>query len=83
VFARVGATNLGTDAHFIVTNLEGCGKTLYEKVFCTRGQAENLIKDMKRFTPNALPASSDLNAVNTANQIRPRSPSIILANRMG
>jgi hypothetical protein len=23
---------------------------LYEKVFCARGSAENLIKDMKRFT---------------------------------
>lgn len=33
-----------------MTNLEGRGKTLYEKVFCARGQAENLIKDMKRFT---------------------------------
>ena len=38
------------DARFIVTNLEGRGKTLYEKVFCARGAAENLIKDMKRFT---------------------------------
>ena len=25
-------------------------RTLYEKVFCARGAAENLIKDMKRFT---------------------------------
>ncbi|HZP88776.1 MAG TPA: IS1380 family transposase [Burkholderiales bacterium] len=50
VIARVEATSLGTDARFVVTNLEGRGKTLYEKVFCARGQAENLIKDMKRFT---------------------------------
>jgi hypothetical protein len=48
--ARVEATSLGTDVRFIVTSLEGRGKTLYEKVFCARGQAENLIKDMKRFT---------------------------------
>jgi Transposase DDE domain group 1 len=48
--ARVEATTLGTDVRFIVTNLEGRGKTLYEKVFCARGNAENLIKDMKRFT---------------------------------
>jgi hypothetical protein len=48
--ARVEATPMGTDVRFIVTNLEGRGKTLYEKVFCARGQAENLIKDMKRFT---------------------------------
>ena len=48
--ARVEATGLGTDVRFIVTSLEGRGKTLYEKVFCARGNAENLIKDMKRFT---------------------------------
>jgi hypothetical protein len=50
LIARVEATSLGTDARFVVTNLEGRGKTLYEKVFCARGQAENLIKDMKRWT---------------------------------
>jgi hypothetical protein len=50
VVARVEATSLGTDARFIVTNMKGRGKTLYEKVFCARGNAENLIKDMKRFT---------------------------------
>jgi hypothetical protein len=48
--ARVEATALGTDVRFIVTSLEGRGKILYEKVFCARGAAENLIKDMKRFT---------------------------------
>src|SRR6202162_964057 len=48
--ARVEATDLGSDARFIVTNLQGRGKTLYQKVFCARGAAENLIKDMKRFT---------------------------------
>jgi hypothetical protein len=50
VIARVEATDLGTDARFIVTNLEGRGKTLYEKVYCARGAAENLIKDMKLYT---------------------------------
>ena len=50
IVARVEATALGTDVRFIVTNLGGRGKTLYEKVFCARGNAENLIKDMKRFT---------------------------------
>jgi hypothetical protein len=34
---------MGTDVRFIVTNLEGRSKTLYEKVFCARGAAENLI----------------------------------------
>lgn len=50
LIARVEATSMGTDVRFIVTSLEGRGKTLYEKVFCARGNAENLIKDMKRFT---------------------------------
>jgi Transposase DDE domain group 1 len=49
LIARVEATGLGTDARFIVTSLAGRSKTLYEKVFCARGAAENLIKDMKRF----------------------------------
>jgi hypothetical protein len=50
LIARVEATALGSDVRFIVTSLEGRGKTLYEKVFCARGNAENLIKDLKRFT---------------------------------
>jgi len=41
---------MGTDARFIVTNLNGRAKHLYEKVYCQRGTAENLIKDMKRDT---------------------------------
>ena len=47
--ARVEATALST-VRFIVTSLQGRSKTLYEKVFCARGKAENLIKDMKRLT---------------------------------
>jgi Transposase DDE domain group 1 len=50
VIARVEATDFGTDARFVVTNLEGRGKVLYEKVYCARGSAENLIKDMKLYT---------------------------------
>ena len=50
LIARVEATAMGTDARFIVTSLSGRGKALYEKVFCARGAAENLIKDMKRWT---------------------------------
>ena len=50
VIARVEATDLGTDARFIVTNLTGRGKHLYEKVYCARGCMENLIKDMKLST---------------------------------
>lgn len=50
VIARVEATDIGSDVRFIVTNLEGRGKTLYEKVYCARGSMENLIKDMKLYT---------------------------------
>ena len=41
---------MGQDARFVVTNLPGSAKVLYEKVYCARGRMENLIKDMKRFT---------------------------------
>ena len=50
VIARVEATSMGTDARFVVTNLSGRAKTLYEKVYCARGRMENLIKDMKLYT---------------------------------
>jgi Transposase DDE domain group 1 len=50
VIARVEATALGTDARFVVTNLCGRAKILYEKVYCARGRMENLIKDMKLYT---------------------------------
>jgi hypothetical protein len=50
VIARIEATAAGTDARIIVTNIQGRGKTLYEKVYCARGAAENLIKDWKLYT---------------------------------
>src|SRR5207253_3413816 len=50
VIARVEATSMGSDARFVVTNLPGRGKVLYEKVYCARGRMENLIKDMKLAT---------------------------------
>ena len=40
----------GADQRFIVTNLQGRAKRLYDKVYCARGQAENLIKDIKTYT---------------------------------
>ena len=41
VIARVEAGPQGADSRFIVTNLAGLPKALYEKVYCARGQAEN------------------------------------------
>ena len=50
IIARVEATALGTDARFVITNLPGRAKHLYDKVYCQRGCMENLIKDMKLYT---------------------------------
>lgn len=66
VIARVEATALGTDARFVVTNLPGRAKTLYEKVYCARGRMENLIKDMKLTTRSDKTACSRWEA----NQLR-------------
>jgi hypothetical protein len=66
VIARVEAGSQGADSRFIVTNLAGLPKALYEKVYCARGQAENLIKAHK------LHLASDRTSCTkaTANQFR-------------
>jgi len=66
VIARVEAGPQGADSRFIVTNLAGLPKALYEKVYCARGQAENLIKAHK------LHLASDRTSCSraTANQFR-------------
>ena len=66
VIARVEAGPQGADSRFIVTNLPGIPKSLYEKVYCARGQAENLIKAHK------LHLASDRTSCSkaTANQFR-------------
>src|SRR6202011_5906632 len=46
--ARIEATTKGLDIRFVVTSIEtGSAEYLYEKVYCARGQAENLIKRHK------------------------------------
>ena len=50
VIARVEATAMGADVRFVVTNLPGRAKHLYEKVYCARGNMENLIKEHKLYT---------------------------------
>ena len=50
VIARVEATSKGADIRFIVTNLPGKAKALYEKVYCARGRMENMIKEHKLYT---------------------------------
>ncbi len=48
VIARVEALERGADSRFVVTNLAGAPRWLYEDVYCARGQAENRIKAHKR-----------------------------------
>jgi hypothetical protein len=50
IVARAEATGMGSDVRFVVTNLPGTAKVLYEKVYCVRGRMENMIKDMKLYT---------------------------------
>jgi hypothetical protein len=66
VIARVEASPQGSDSRFIVTNLTGAPRWLYEDVYCARGQAENLIKAHK------LHLASDRTSCSkaTANQFR-------------
>jgi hypothetical protein len=47
VVARIEASTHGSDSRFIVTNLAGAPRWIYESVYCQRGQAENLIKAHK------------------------------------
>ncbi len=66
VIARIEASAQGTDTRFIVTNLTGTPKALYETIDCARGQMENLIKAHK------LHLASDRTSCSkaTANQFR-------------
>jgi Transposase DDE domain group 1 len=66
VIARVEASAQGSDSRFVVTNLRGAPRWLYEEVYCGRGQAENLIKAHK------LHLASDRTSCSraTANQFR-------------
>jgi hypothetical protein len=48
VVARIEVTRKGADTRYVVTNIKGGrARYLYEKVYCARGQAENLIKRHK------------------------------------
>ena len=48
IIARVEAGPQGVDTRFIVTSIDGIGgRTVYQDVYCARGQAENHIKAFK------------------------------------
>ena len=66
VIARIEASGQGVGSRFIVTNLTGLPKSLYEKVYCARGQAENLIKAHKLHLPSDRTSCTKV----TANQFR-------------
>ncbi len=49
IIDRVEAGPQGSDTRFVVTNLAaGSARTIYEDLYCWRGQAENHIKAWKR-----------------------------------
>ena len=67
IIARVEAGPQGADTRFIVTSLRGLsGRTVYQDIYCARGQAENHIKAWK--THLAADRTSCSRA--TANQMR-------------
>ena len=67
VVARVEAGPQGTDTRFVVTSLLGpSGRTVYQDIYCARGQAENYIKEWK--THLAADRTSCCRA--SANQVR-------------
>lgn len=47
IVARVEASAQGSDVRFVVTNRSEPPKRLYERLYCARGQMENLIKAHK------------------------------------
>lgn len=66
VIARIEATPVGSDTRYIVTNVEGTARWLYETLYCARGQAENLIKAHKLHLASDRTSCHDA----TANQFR-------------
>lgn len=66
IVARIEATGLGTDSRFIVTDLDGESKFLYEQVYCARAKAELMIKEHKCFLKSSRTSCSSA----LANQFR-------------
>ncbi len=47
VIARIEHTSRGSNPRYVVTNLPGNRKKLYERIYCQRGEMENRIKEQK------------------------------------
>ena len=45
VIARIEHTSKGSNPRYVVTNLQGNARKLYERVYCQRGEMENRIKE--------------------------------------
>ena len=65
VIGKAEYLSKGPNPRFIVTNLDTCGRTLYEDLYCGRGDAENRIKEQFQ-----LFAGRTSSSVKRANQIR-------------
>lgn len=47
IIAKIEVTALGRNPRYVVTNLEGDPRKLYERVYCARGDMENRIKEQQ------------------------------------
>jgi hypothetical protein len=47
IIAKSEHTRMGQNLRFIITNLQGDSKCLYENIYCARGDMENRIKEQK------------------------------------
>jgi hypothetical protein len=47
VIAKIEHTDRGSNPRYVVTSLSGDGETLYDKLYCARGEMENRIKEQQ------------------------------------
>ena len=47
VIAKIEHTDKGSNPRFIVTNLKGSSQSLYDRLYCARGEMENRIKEQQ------------------------------------
>jgi len=47
VIAKIEHTDKGSNPRYVVTNLEGKPRTLYDRLYCARGDMENRIKEQQ------------------------------------
>ena len=47
IIARIEHTDKGANPRFVVTNIDGKPKSLYDKLYCARGDMENRIKEQQ------------------------------------